>query len=162
MPVDLDVVGIRPAMELLPSPWNSPAARAMLRAIALQESRLRHRRQINGPARGFYQFELGNLTTQTGGVVGVLNDRRVREHVTRAVHRLQYMADPMAIYVAIEHNDVLASVLARALLWTVPEPLPNRLEVRAAWDQYVSVWRPGKPHPQTWDGFYQDAWEMES
>ena len=162
MPIDIDVVGIRPAMELLPSPWNTAPARAMLRAIAMQESRLRDRRQMqNGPARGFYQFELGNLTTGTGGVVGTLRDHRVRAHLEHAIHRLQYLVDPMVIYAAIEHNDVLATVLARALLWTVPEALPSRLEPREGWRQYLFAWRPGKPHLHTWDDNFRTAWAME-
>lgn len=163
MPVDIDLVGIRPALALLPTPWNTPAARAMLRAIAMQESQLLYRRQLErGPARGFYQFELGNLTARQGGVVGVMNDFRVKAHVESAIHRLQYEADPTKIYVAIEHNDVLASVLARALLWTVPEPLPSRLDAPEGWRQYLFVWRPGKPKEDTWERNFRTAWDMES
>ena len=46
----------------------------MLLAIGLQESRLTHRRQIGGPARGLWQFERG------GGVAGVLRHAASRDH----------------------------------------------------------------------------------
>ena len=45
-----------PAAKLLPG-MDSAKARVMLLAIGLQESRFEHRRQIGGPARGFWQFE---------------------------------------------------------------------------------------------------------
>ena len=64
-------------MQLLPAKMDSPQARAMLKAIALQESRFEHRKQIGGPARGFWQFEQG------GGVRGVLNHPYSREHIRR-------------------------------------------------------------------------------
>src|SRR5690606_35531315 len=67
--MDLDVVveqAIWPAYALLPSRMDSDRATVMLLAIGLQESRFEHRRQIKGPARGFWQFERG------GGVRGVM------------------------------------------------------------------------------------------
>ena len=45
------------ACSLLPARMDTRAARALLVAIGLQESRFEHRRQIGGPARGFFQFE---------------------------------------------------------------------------------------------------------
>ena len=50
---------IDPALSLLPPVMDTRAARAMIISICLQESRLQHRRQIGGPARGFAQFERG-------------------------------------------------------------------------------------------------------
>ena len=61
---------VRPALALLPAAMNTPQARCMLLAIGLQESRFVHRRQIGGPARGFWQFERGTRTSR-GGVWGV-------------------------------------------------------------------------------------------
>ncbi|WP_199533145.1 hypothetical protein [Thiopseudomonas alkaliphila] len=58
---------IDPALALLPARMKSKKAVVMMLAIGLQESRFIHRRQIKGPARGFWQFEKG------GGVYGVLN-----------------------------------------------------------------------------------------
>ena len=48
----------------LPDRMLSDEAVTMMLAIGYQESRFEHRRQIRGPARGFWQFEHG------GGVVG--------------------------------------------------------------------------------------------
>ena len=49
---------LEPALKLLPEKMDSQAARAELVAIGLQESRLKYRAQIGGPARGYHQFEM--------------------------------------------------------------------------------------------------------
>ena len=46
------------AFALLPTRMDSPEARALVTAICLQESALKHRRQIGGPARGLAPFFL--------------------------------------------------------------------------------------------------------
>lgn len=58
-----------------------------------------------------------------------------------------------------KHNDVLAAVFARLLLWTLPDALPDVHSYEDGWHQYVSAWRPGKPHPATWRGLYGVAWD---
>lgn len=145
---------IFPGLALLPRRMNSPEAIAMLLTIGLQESRFTHRRQIGGPARGFYQFEQG------GGVVGVLQHRQTREIVCSVLDRLQYDRNISTSYNAIEHNDTLATVYARLLLWTLPHALPGPGESELAWMQYLDAWRPGKPHRATWDEFYRQAWAI--
>ena len=145
------------ALALLPPTMDSPEARAMLIAIALQESRMKHRAQIAGPARGFWQFEAG------GGVRGVLMHQQTRPHVLKVLEALSY-DDSVSVstsYIAIEHNDVLACVFARLLLWTLPGPLPKQGDPNEGWRQYIEAWRPGKPHRGTWDGFFLDAWSKE-
>lgn len=143
------------AYALLPAKMASPAATAMLLAIALQESRCCHRRQLGGPARGFYQFEVG-------GVRGVLRHPASKPHIANALAALSYPVtdDATTPYVAIEHNDVLASAFARLLLWTDAQPLPAHDEAEAGWQLYLRTWRPGKPHRATWDAFYQQAWTL--
>lgn len=143
------------AYALLPAPMASPAASALLLAIALQESRCGHRRQIGGPARGFWMFEVN-------GVRGVLSHRASKPHLANALSVLSYPVtdDATTPYVAIEHNDTLAAVCARLLLWTDPHPLPSQHEPDAAWDVYLRCWRPGKPHRRTWDGYYAAAWDL--
>jgi hypothetical protein len=136
---------------LLPQKLDTPEAKAMLMAIAMQESRWDERRQIHGPARGFWQFEFG-------GVKGVLNHKASRPLIYSVLERLDYDHNPDTSYTAIEHNDVLAFAYARCLLWTLPQPLPLRTEVEEGWTQYVEAWRPGKPRPETWDEFYKQAW----
>ncbi len=71
---------ITPALALLPATMDTPAARVMLLAIGLQEGRFMHRRQIGGPARGFWQFEKGTRASR-GGVWGVFLHAASRDHL---------------------------------------------------------------------------------
>lgn len=137
------------AFSLLPETMDSPEARVMLLAIGLQESRFKHRQQIGGPARGFWQFEKG------GGVKGVLSHYASAPHALTAWFALNYTLSSAEAYDAIEHNDTLACVFARLLLWTLPQRLPTTAE--DGWAQYLDAWRPGKPHPATWPAFYEQA-----
>lgn len=141
------------AMSMLPERMDSPGARAMLLAIGLQESRFEHRKQIRGPARGFWQFE------ENGGVRGVLNHRATKPLITGVLERLQYSALVDTSYEAIAHNDMLACCYARLLLFTHPEALPGPNEAGKGWTQYIDTWRPGRPHRSTWDEFHAQAWE---
>lgn len=142
---------IAPALALLPARMASPQAEVMLLAIGLQESRFTHRRQVRGPARGFWQFEQG------GGVVGVLRHPASREHALRVCDARGVQPVAEQIYQHLEHDDVLAAAFARLLLWTDPARLPAVGEVARAWDLYIRTWRPGKPHRHTWDGLYARA-----
>ena len=79
------------AMALLPTRMDTQESRAMLIAIALQESRLTYRKQIGGPARGFHQFE-------TGGVRAVLRHTAVDGYARSVVDALGYPpCDPMVM-----------------------------------------------------------------
>lgn len=138
---------LQAAYALLPSAMQTPEATQMLLAIGWQESRFAARRQAgNGPARGFWQFEKG------GGVEGVLRHESSALLCKGALQMLRY---PLPIsstdcHLAITHNDVLACIFARLLLYTLPNPLPSLQDVPGGWSQYMSAWRPGKPHPETW------------
>lgn len=145
------------AYDVLPVPMQSPAATAMLLAIALQESKAIHRRQVKGPARGFWQFEAD------GGVEGVLKHPATQRNARASLVALCYSKSMTVtdIHAALEHNDALAAVWARLLLWTEPAPLPPReLGMTEAWRQYLNTWRPGTPHPETWAENYDRAWAM--
>jgi hypothetical protein len=144
------------AYALLPAAMCSDAATAMLLAIALQESRFEERRQIeNGPARGFWQFERG------GGVRGVLTHPSTEPHISKVLAALRYGgATTTDCHEAITHNDVLACVFARLLLWSMPGKLPDKHRPEKGWTQYLRGWRPGKPHPETWDGNFGVAWDI--
>jgi hypothetical protein len=139
------------AMKLLPENMASKAARAMVLAIGLQESRFEHRRQIGGPAMGFFQFELG-------GIAGILTHEATRPHIMDVLAKLRYDASPHTSYVAIEHNDILACVYARLNLWWLPERLPWPDETERSWWQYLKAWNPGRPREETWPEFYAQAW----
>lgn len=143
------------ALSLLPPTMDSPAARAMLIAIGLQESKFLHRSQIGGPARSFWQFERG------GGIVGVMIHPRTRAPLSVALRELRYAdaaARSEALYSIIEHNDIAACVCARLLLWTLPGALPDRFSPSLAWETYLDGWRPGKPHRETWNNYFEEAW----
>lgn len=142
---------IAPALALLPTKMSGPQAEVMLLAIGLQESRFQHRRQIGGPAVGFWQFEQG------GGVRGVLTHPSSREHAAAICKTRGIPASASAVYSALATDDVLAAAFARLLLWTDPGALPAVGEMPAAWDLYLRTWRPGKPHLGSWKGLYMQA-----
>jgi hypothetical protein len=143
------------AYSLLPPQMQSPAATAMLLAIGLQESKFQYRRQVGGPARGFWQFE------EEGGVAGVLRHPTTAVAAQAVLRGLQYRTQytPAGVYALLADNDVLAAAFARLLLWTVPHHLPTQFEPKAAWEYYLDGWRPGKPHPATWAAYYASAWQ---
>lgn len=155
---------IDPALALLPPAMDSPEARVMLLAIGLQESRFLHRWQIvagggKGPARGFWQFERGTQASR-GGVWGVVLHPTSRYWLNGLCEALEVPFQAMAIWQAVESNDVLAAGLARLLLFTDPKKLPAPDDVEGAWALYARrTWRPGKPHRQTWDAFHAQACE---
>lgn len=142
------------AMAMLPGRMDTPEAKAMLLAIGLQESRFRHRVQVGGPAHGFWQFESG------GGIKGVLAHASSRPFILPVCATLCYPAKQKECYEAVTHNDTLACVFARLLLWTVPGVLPTMNEPGKGWAQYLSGWRPGKPHPSTWSQHFSHAWTI--
>lgn len=151
-------LAIDPALVLLRDELRSDSARAMMVAIALQESRIKHRRQIGGPARGFWQFEVS-------GVRGVLNHAKTQPKIHEVLAALNYPPEhwtPGNCHVAIEHNDVLAAAFARCNLLWLPDPLPRRSDPGEGWRQYIEAWRPGRPHRQTWDSLYEQAWDAVS
>lgn len=135
---------ILPAFELLPERMGTKAATVFLLAIALQESGAKARRQAaDGPARGYWQFEHG------GGVAGVLAHPSSAYYASAVCAALDYEANSVVVYRAIEHNDILAAAFARLLLWTLPQPLA--VYQGAALEQYLDTWRPGAPHPERWE-----------
>lgn len=144
---------IIPSAALLPS-YDSPKARVMLLAIALQESRFEHRRQIGGPARGFWQFESG------GGVRGVLTHKVSAYDAAKICHARGVGSSTKEVYERLENDDILACCFARLLLLTDPRPLPVIGDADGSWDYYLRNWRPGKPHRHTWDGLYDQAYSL--
>lgn len=148
-------VVIPAALKMLPERMDSPEARAMLVAIGLQESKFEARVQGNGgPAHGFWQFEHG------GGVVGVLNHAASKSLISSALLTLEYDFASQTSYTAIVHNDILACVFARLLLWTDPKALPKVGQREYSWNYYLNLWRPGLPHRSSWDAYYDEAWAI--
>ena len=136
---------LTPALALLPERMDSIPARRMLLAIGLQESLLVHRRQFgNGPARGLWQFEPGNLSA-LGGIFRLDATREYAESIAVARGAVPTW---QGVYPRLEHDDVLAAGMARLLLWTHPRALPE--DPDEGWRQYIDLWRPGEPHPGSW------------
>ncbi len=144
------------AFSLLPSMMDTANARVIHAAIGFQESAYRYRRQVvtvngklveAGPACGYWQFEKG------GGVKGVMGFGGVVEREARRVCRVRgvpWSADQ--VWFALSQDDVLAAAFARLLMYTDAAKLPTTPE--SAWRMYERVWRPGKPHPETWAKAY--------
>jgi hypothetical protein len=156
-PQRLLTTAINPALaelELQGVAQNVHAARFLL-AIALQESALRYRRQVssggveNGPASSYWQFEQG------GGCKGVLTHKGVASKMLNICNAYDVNPTPAGLWEAMRYNDIVAACAARLLIYTLPKGLPVTAE--HGWDQYLSAWRPGKPHPETWAKHWQSA-----
>lgn len=161
---------INPALAMLPAKMDTKGARVQLLATGLQESRFEHRAQIvytgrtvpgpdgkavkeqvKGPARSFWQMERG------GGCAGLVRHPASRDLMKQVCIERGCAFTALAIWNAIENDDVLAAAAARLLYWTDPKPLPAIGDAGGAWDYYIRVWRPGKPHPSTWPALYAQA-----
>jgi hypothetical protein len=141
------------ALSMLPRKMDTPPARAQLIATGLQESRFEHRRQMGGgPALSFWQGEPG------GGMHLIDDHPSTRDLVLDVLQRMGYDEPSLGAFTAIEHNDILACVRARLLLWTHSGPLPR--DAAGAWAYYIATWNPGKPKPETWHAFYARAWAL--
>lgn len=143
-----------PAFYLLPAKMDRPEARALLLAIALQESRLAKRRQLGkGPARSFFQFE-------RVGVRGVLSHKASGRHAREVCAALDIVANGPSVHRAIEYQDVLAVCFARLLLWRLPVALPTEEASDEAYAQYLAAWAPGTPHARDWLAHWITAWQV--
>jgi hypothetical protein len=149
---------INPALLLLPRGMDSDAARVMLLAIGLQESRFTYRFQKvpgdpyrKGPARGFWQFEIG-------GARAVMSNEATEQQARKLCAACAVSYDPGQVHARVEFDDVLAAGFARLMLWADPRPLPVvDADHESAWDCYLRCWRPGRPHRHTWDSFHAQA-----
>lgn len=134
---------------------STPFSARFVLAIALQESNLAHRRQLTadgkeaGPASSFWQFEVG------GGCKGVLHHEATVDRMTHLCGAYNVQADPLALWEAMQYNDVVAAIAARLLIFTLPHKLPATAD--EGWSQYVEAWRPGKPHPDRWANCWKAA-----
>lgn len=152
--IDILANVIEPAFRVLPPMMASDEARAMLLAIGLQESGLKHRTQHGGgPARGLWQFE-------RIGVAEVLRNRSTMEHAAGVCWKLGNAGTTASVYHQLAHDDVLACCFARLALWRFKGPLPKEDENAYGWRQYLTIWAPGKPRPDEWPENFRRAWEV--
>lgn len=124
-------------------------ARILVMTIAGQESNWQHRLQIGGPARSYWQFELG------GGVDDVF--RVTGTQLQKVCVSLDIPFDRKTVFEAMAWNDRLAGAMARLLLYVDPRPLPDVGDTAAGWDFYLRNWRPGAPRPEAWPKLYAQA-----
>jgi hypothetical protein len=156
-PVRLLKTAIIPALTELASTGipDTLEARRFLLAIALQESGLRHRRQVvsggieNGPASSFWQMEKG------GGCKGVLTHPAVAQRMKQVCQDYNVDATAGGLWEAMRYQDIVAAAAARLLFYVLPDYLPTTAD--AGWKQYIEAWRPGKPHPGTWTNCWSTA-----
>lgn len=142
------------ALSLLPEKMDTPEARAILIAIALQETALRDRQQAGGPAKGLWQWELPQVgLVLRHDVVGPL-----ARDVLAALVYTEGNAPHESIHDAMQHNDILQCAFSRLLLWPDAAPLPKRDNVQGSLATYLRVWRPGRPHPEKWPANWSAAW----
>jgi hypothetical protein len=140
------------AFSMLPGRMDSPEAEAMILAIGAQESGFTDREQMqSGPARGFWQFE-------RGAVNRVLAHETLGPIIKAILPQMAYK--PWDCYDAIQHNDVLACIFARLLLWTHPAKLTEKDGPGEGWAQYLETWRPGKPRVVDWPENFGRAWQL--
>jgi len=143
-PIKFFKIIVQPAVEYYcPPEWNSIRAYNMQLAIAYQESTMLFRRQINGPARGWWQFELGGLkgTEMHKASSKVMHNTWVDLH----------LPDNLQLRLAaLEFCDLWSAVAARCLLRTLADPLPELNQPEEGWKQYIAAWNPGKPRPEKW------------
>lgn len=142
---------LQPLFSVLPDKMNSVEAKAMLLAIGMQESRFKARKQHNGPAMGFWQFE-------SAGILGVMHHHATQEYAEALLGLLVIADQDAVVYRAMQYNDFIAAGFARLLLWALPHSLPTRDEPEKGWEQYLQAWRPGRPHKETWEMCWSEAW----
>ena len=108
-----------------------------------------------GPARGWWQFEQGDATSRAG-VYGVMTHKASGLYSVKMCDIYHVVPDPACVWRALEGHDMLAGAFARLLMLTDPWPVPNASV--AGWECYCDrLWRPGKPHPETWPTNWQTA-----
>lgn len=157
-PRQLLTLAVDPALSLLPGRMDTPEARRMLVAIAIQESGLKYRQQVLRPGRHWWEWRgpaNGLPMFEPTGLKGVLTHPASGHYAIGLAKTLGYdlPGNLMPVWLshlhaALKHNDVLSMGMARLLLWTLPEKLPEYEQT--GWRQYLEAWRPGKPDRVRW------------
>ena len=133
---------VEAAFALLPAKMDSHYARIQQAAIGHQETKYLVRKQYGGgPARSYWQFELG-------GIKGVMLHRASARLAISVCEARGVEFNSAAIHKAMETDDVLGAAFARLLMYTDGYPLPDTEQ--EGWEMYLRTWRPGKPHPKEW------------
>lgn len=140
------------AFALLPCKMDTPLARIQHAAIGYQETKFLTRVQYNnGPARSYWQFENGKLS----GINGVLTHAATSDLAAMVCKARKVEPERMAVWKAMEKDDVLGAAFARLLMYTDSKPVPK--DEAEGWAMYLRTWRPGKPHPDEWRASYANG-----
>jgi hypothetical protein len=159
---------IRPAMQVLKNDLGFKGAidfnvERLLLTICGQEAQFKWRAQLdsqgrenpNGPALGLLQFEKGTMSSR-GGVSGVMLHASSKALLMAACNYAHIPFENTSIWRAQRTNDLFAFITGRLLLFTDPFAVPNK--VQDGWECYAKrLWRPGKPHPDKWPGYWNTA-----
>jgi hypothetical protein len=140
------------ALRQLPQRMDTPQARFLMLAAGFQESGFRHRRQIGGPARGYWQFE-------PIGCTGVLTHHTTADLAAGLCITMGVQALSDSAYAAVEFHDCLAAGFARLCFWRLPDPVPDITDSEGMLLYYRRAWAPGKFHPERWPHSYKMALE---
>lgn len=138
---------------LIADRFVSVEARILLLAIGLQESEFKHRKQIGGPAHSFWQEE-------PNGIRAVMHNEITKPYLQCVCAAMGIEFNLDEIYHEVVHNDELACVVARLILYADPHKLPEVGDQDGAWACYLFNWRPGKPRPADWPNNYKAASEQ--
>lgn len=133
--------------------------------------RARHSLNLCAPCSGIRRgprglpSDFGKQSTARGH--GVRLHAATREYASEVYIARGVGSSDLAIWNAIEHDNVLAAGLARLLLWSDPVWLPHVGDADGAWDLYLRTWRlgafsRGNPAQRTdlrakWGGSYAQA-----
>lgn len=152
-------------LAMYPAHYNTPPARAMLLTIIGVESEFLHRQQLIGSIRKWWESVTGPATSyyqiERIGIRGVLEHHRAGLLLRKVLQELGYPAELEVIHQAIKYDIVLATVIARLILWIDPAPLPGPNEPKIAHAYYLRCWRPGKPCSyEKWLLWYERAWDV--
>jgi len=114
---------------------HSPAAEQLLLATAIQESHLKYRKQIGGPALSYFQIEPNTHDDIWN------NFLKYRPQLSNKVIGL--MSSPVANKIKeLENNDKYAAAIARIHYLRVPAPIPQYNKFINNWKKYGSVVKP--------------------
>lgn len=145
---------IQDAEKHWPAKLRSKAATVLLLATSGQEANWQYQKQINGPARGLWQFE------KAGGVYGVMTHPSTKDIAKDICQQLGVEFQRDAIYNALcddKVSDILDASFARLLYFANANPLPPVGDPAAAWRYYIETWRPGRPRQEHWPRCYSTA-----
>ncbi len=113
----------------------TPAAENLLLGTAIQESRLKHRRQIGGPALSYFQIEPNTHDDIWN------NYLKYRQALANKIINLMTSKNANRLN-ELEHNDKYACAIARVQYLRVPYLLPSHSDVAkmaAFWKKYYNT-----------------------